>query len=133
MADAARVLLVEDSPATAHAARRRLEARGLVVDVVSTLAAALAAASATEYRMLIVDLTLSDAKGVEAVVALAKVSHGGMIVYTGDPTAEDAVHAVAVDAGFAVKGEDDIATKVCEILGSDFEQCVADVARDKGR
>ena len=107
-----RALLIEDNPADAHSLGELLReagARGIHLTHVSTLDAALERLSAAEFDVALVDLSLPDACGVEAVVHL----HGSfpslpLVVLSGlddEATAARAVREGAQD--YLVKGQAD--------------------------
>ena len=59
------VLVVEDDPAIADAVRRRLESEGYTVDVVHDGQAAVEAAAATVYDLVVLDVMLPRLDGIE--------------------------------------------------------------------
>jgi PAS domain S-box-containing protein len=64
------ILIVEDNPVTRQMVRLTLEQRGYSVNEASTGAAALTSVSSTQYSLVILDLFLPDADGIDLVSRL---------------------------------------------------------------
>lgn len=89
------VLLVEDDAALRHALRAVLEARGLRVVEADTGAAGLAAFEAEEFQLVVMDLSLPDANGLDVLAAMRKRDALlPTLVITGEPTVEAAQRAL---------------------------------------
>src|SRR6267143_774013 len=82
-----RILLLEDDPTFAELVRTQLRRMARVdsrLDVVGTLADALAKLASDTYGLVLADLNLPDSKGLETVEALAQAGEQLVIVLTGD-------------------------------------------------
>lgn len=105
----ARVLLVEDNPGDALLVREALDAdpHRWEIDHVSRLAAAAAALRSGEPDVVLLDLSLPDATGLEGVTQLARVAPDvPLVVLTGASDASSGARAVAQGAqDYLLKGE----------------------------
>jgi DNA-binding NtrC family response regulator len=94
-----RVLLAEDEPTSALAVRRFLESRGHEVTVCETGEAAMRALAEAEWDVLLLDLKLPDAEGVDILEKVRK-EHGELqtIIVTGHADVESAIHTMRLGA-----------------------------------
>ena len=93
-----RLLVVEDEPRIVEVLRAALGRAGFVVDAVTTVADARAAAPLVAYDAVILDLGLPDGDGMELLVALRRAGNRVPVLVL---TARDAVEArvTGLDAG----------------------------------
>lgn len=84
-----RILLVEDHPDTARILHRLLERGGYAVETANDVAGALALAASTRFDVLVSDLGLPDASGVELMQRLRSQSAIKGIAMTGYGMEED--------------------------------------------
>lgn len=106
-----RVLVVEDNPGDALLLRRRLSCMGecsFSVVVVERLADALSMLGQRTFDAIVADLTLPDARGIDAVTRLQRMApHLPVIVMSGSSEHELALEAVQLGAqDYIVKGRD---------------------------
>jgi len=127
-----RLLLVEDNPADARVVERHLKDAGLAqvnCEVVQTAAAATERLQKVEYDLVLLDLGLPDATGLEALRALRAVADlTPIIVLTGS---DDYKTAKANETKFSNK----IITREmwCAEEGVDWEDTVEQLAREQDR
>jgi len=98
---ARRILLVEDNPSDAYLVRRSLEAgsRPYFVDHVERLDLALGRVRENDYAIILSDLSLPDALGVDCVDHLCRAApNTGLIVLSGLDDEETAIQAVQLGA-----------------------------------
>jgi DNA-binding response OmpR family regulator len=84
-----RILLCEDHPDTAVALREQLRQVGFATDFAYTTGAAIACATTTQYRAVLVDLQLPDGDGVSLILRLRELPRyrdTPIIVVSADPT-----------------------------------------------
>ncbi len=95
----ARILVVDDEPELADNIGELLEAEGANVRIVASGAAALEAL-ADPFDVVILDVGLPDARGVELVGRIKDAQHGPLevVLITGNASIEDAVAAIETDA-----------------------------------
>ncbi len=98
------ILLVEDDPAVAQVVATALRGRGYPVEVVGTGAAALARASETEPKVVVLDLGLPDIDGVEVCRRLRRWFVEPIVVLSADGDEDRKVTALD-------DGADDYVTK----------------------
>jgi DNA-binding response OmpR family regulator len=100
-----RVLIVDDDREVANLVARELNGQGYAVDTVGLAQHALAAASDTEYALMVVDLGLPDGDGLELVREIRqRGSHTPILVITARRRVEDRVVGL-------VSGADDYLVK----------------------
>ncbi len=100
-----RVLIVDDDREVASLVARELNGQGYAVDTVGLAQHALAAASDTEYALMVVDLGLPDGDGLELVREIRqRGSHTPILVITARRRVEDRVVGL-------VSGADDYLVK----------------------
>jgi diguanylate cyclase (GGDEF)-like protein/PAS domain S-box-containing protein len=103
------LLLVEDDPDHAFLVRRRLtdHALGLRVEHLTTARAAVERAAVGDVRCVVLDLSLPDARGMDAVVALLDAAPGvPVVVLTGLDSDDVGLRALQVGAqDYLVKGQ----------------------------
>ncbi len=93
------VLVVDDSPRTLEVLRRNLASRGLRVLEAQSVAAALELLSDDHVDLLITDLKMPGAGGLDLVRHVRENrADTGVIVVTGYPTVESAVEAIKLGA-----------------------------------
>jgi signal transduction histidine kinase len=83
-----RILLCEDDPDTAVVMRGQLRQIGLATDFAHTAAEALACATATHYRALLIDLLLPDGDGINLILRLREMPEyrdTPIVVVSADP------------------------------------------------
>lgn len=111
MAQASKILIVEDSPGDARLIVEMLADAhsGMVAESVGTLAAALDRLGVAEIDVVLLDLGLPDSQGLETFVRLREVAAGvAIIVLTGNSDIALATQAVQEGAqDFLVKGRVD--------------------------
>ncbi len=91
----ARVLLVEDEPALRRAGARILENAGYTVVQAADGREAMAALAGSRYDVIITDITMPGMTGTELLHAVRQVDPDiPVLLVTGNPTVESAVHAV---------------------------------------
>ncbi len=108
------VLHVEDEPADALLLRRPLERMGWQVTHVETLEAALNALRARRFAVVLSDLSLPDARGLDAVAALLEAApNTAVVVHSGypDPTMERQTLRLGAQE-YVVKGTMDSGTLI---------------------
>ncbi|MET9633852.1 response regulator transcription factor [Lentzea sp. NPDC006480] len=93
-----RALVVEDDPAVQMALVHALRGLGLVTQAVSTAAAALQGAAATEFDVVVLDLGLPDLDGTVALTMLRSVSNAPVIVATARGDEESVVRSLNAGA-----------------------------------
>ncbi len=95
------LLIVDDDEPLRRRLQRAMEQRGYEVTTADTVAAGVAAASASPPAFAVVDLRLGDGSGLDVVAALRKARAGARIIvltgYGNIATAVAAVKAGAVD------------------------------------
>lgn len=96
--ESALVLVVEDDPAIANLVRTALESHGAQVSVAETAAGAIARAAELSPRVILLDLGLPDADGIEVVRRVRTWSQSLPIIVV-SARAEDADKIGALDAG----------------------------------
>jgi DNA-binding NtrC family response regulator len=97
--DATKVLLVDDEPLLGTPLKRALESNGYMVRLAETGAEALEAMDEERYDILLEDLRLPDADGLEIMKeALRRNAHCSAVVITGHGTIERAVEAMKYGA-----------------------------------
>ncbi len=99
-----RILLVEDEPAIAEAVEYALRAEGFDVDSISDGAEALAATTARDYDLLVLDLMLPGVPGLEVCRRLRSKSPVPILIVTAKDAEVDRVLGLEV-------GADDYVTK----------------------
>ena len=105
----ARLLLVEDDPTIAAAAYQKLTGEAHIVDIASTASAARAAIDNAEYDLVILDLSLPDADGMELLQLWRQSARAvAIIVVTARAGIEDKVQGLD-------SGADDYLTKPFEM------------------
>ena len=105
----AQVLIVEDDPTIAAAARERLSGEGYRARVVATAEAARAAIARADYDLVILDLSLPDGDGLELLRRWRQAAkHMPIIAVTARAGIEDKVHGLD-------SGADDYLTKPFEM------------------
>ena len=105
----ARLLLVEDDPTIAAAAYQKLTGEAHIVDIASTASAARAAIGNAEYNLVILDLSLPDADGMELLQLWRQSARAvAIIVVTARAGIEDKVQGLD-------SGADDYLTKPFEM------------------
>ena len=113
-----RILLLEDDPHFADLLRtqlRRLPSVGSRLEVAATLGEALDKLAADSFGLVLADLNLPDASGLQAVEALARSGEQLVIVLTGEPDA--ALRAGALEAGaYDFLSKDDLSAQSLERL-----------------
>jgi two-component system KDP operon response regulator KdpE len=102
--DAVDLLVVEDDPAMATVISAGLAARGYEVKVVTTGAEALKAADDGQHALVLLDLGLPDADGIEVCRRIRRQSNVPIIVLTADGAEDRKVAALD-------QGADDYVTK----------------------
>ncbi|UFZ07979.1 ATP-binding protein [Bradyrhizobium ontarionense] len=83
-----RLLVCDDDPAAAKAIRARLRRVGFMVDFAHTPETAILRTAATRYAVILIDLKLRDADGIDLIVQMrAQPSHSvtPIVVISGDP------------------------------------------------
>src|SRR5215469_3915520 len=104
-----RLLLVEDDPTIAAAAYQKLTGEAHIVDIASTASAARAAIDNDAYDLVILDLSLPDADGMELLQHWRRSGRGvAIIVVTARAGIEDKVQGLD-------SGADDYLTKPFEM------------------
>ena len=102
------VLLLEDDPADARFVKEALKgtcAQNFSIDVVETLAEGLDWLRSTDYALLMLDLNLPDATGLESMRRLNEASTLPIVIISGEEDEQLAVDAVKAGAqDFVVKG-----------------------------
>lgn len=93
----ARILVVDDDPAIRRAVRRTLEAHGYTVQALEGGAALQSKMSAFRPELILLDLVLPDADGIELCGAIRKHSETPIIVLSA--LGDDAKKVEALDAG----------------------------------
>lgn len=96
--ESALVLVVEDDPAIANLVRTALESHGAQVSVAETAAGAIARAAELSPQVILLDLGLPDADGIEVVRRVRTWSQSLPIIVV-SARAEDADKIGALDAG----------------------------------
>jgi DNA-binding response OmpR family regulator len=105
----ARLLIVEDDPTIAAAAYQKLTGEAHIVDIASTAGAARAAIDNAEYDLVILDLSLPDADGMDLLQHWRHSGRGvAVIVVTARAGIEDKVQGLD-------GGADDYLTKPFEM------------------
>src|SRR4051812_49095584 len=89
MPSRAKLLLVEDHPATAQALKMYLETQRYLVEVVGDVASALEAATARAFDLLICDLNLPDGTGWDLMKKLSSKQPVRAIAFTASGADED--------------------------------------------
>jgi two-component system, OmpR family, KDP operon response regulator KdpE len=93
----ARVLVIEDEPQILRVLRVNLRRHGYETDVATSGRAALAAAARRPPALVVLDLDLPDARGVEVIRSLRRWSRAPIVVLSGRTRSRDTVEAL--DAG----------------------------------
>jgi two-component system KDP operon response regulator KdpE len=93
----ARVLVIEDEPQILRVLRVNLRRHGYEADIARSGRAALAAAAQHPPALVVLDLDLPDARGVEVIRSLRRWSRAPIIVLSGRTRTRDTVEAL--DAG----------------------------------
>ncbi len=99
IADAPRLLLVDDDPTFCHVLKRALEARGFEVFVAQNLAEAMALAMESEPEYAVVDLRIGQESGLVLIEQLKKQDENTRIVMlTGYASIATAVESIKLGA-----------------------------------
>jgi two-component system KDP operon response regulator KdpE len=98
------VLVVDDEPQLLRALTMNLSARGYEVTAVATGTAALDAAAATRYDVIVLDLGLPDIDGLAVIRGIRRVSDVPIVVLSARTDSTDKVQALDL-------GADDFVTK----------------------
>ena len=120
-----RILIADASPDFANAARHALRSESLVVEVADTAADAFDRAAATPYAVVVIDLALPDARGMEVLKRLRRQRIAAPILaLTSDPTPEARIEALRL-------GADDCLVK--PVLMAEFAARIHALTRRAGR
>jgi len=93
----ARVLVADDDRATRRLLRTALRAQGYSVFEAATTAAAVAGASAVRPDVIILDITLADGSGIDAIHRLREFVRRPILILS--PSGDEAAKVAALDAG----------------------------------
>lgn len=126
----ARILIVEDEPATSTAMRRLLREHGAFVTVADTLAAGLATIRCERWDVVIVDLRLGDGDGGDVVTEVSEISPGtGIVVCSGYLTPERSVALQRLGAVVYEKGCDGQAAVLVQAIRAALTRARSDWRR----
>lgn len=143
MADAKRVLLVDDETEFLEALAERLEARGLGVDTAERGEVALDRARKRRYDAILLDMAMPGMTGLDTLRGLLEIDANlQVILLTGRATLEQGVEAMKLGALDLIEKPADIAT-IVERIGEaaarkvsledrDIQRTMSDILRKKG-
>ena len=132
MANRARLLLVEDHPATARALKMYLETQGYIVMHAGNVASAINAAKTESFNLFICDLSLPDGTGWDLMKKLSSNGPVRAIAFTASDSYEDIARSKKV--GFlkhVVKGcaGEELTAVIDEVLKTEPKPTPSRVAK----
>ena len=135
MEAAAKILLVEDNPGDARLIREAVSGIERTLTHVTSLGQAIAHVSEAPVDLVLLDLGLGDASGLQVVERMRAATHAPIVILTADDSYEVAMKALDLGADdFIVKSEIHEST-VERVIGYTFErrELRAELERSKSR
>ena len=131
MFPAPRLLIIDDEPQLRNMLRRVFEGEGYAVDVAETGAQGLQRVKDARYPVVLCDVKLPDANGVELTRAIKAAQPGAeVVVMTAFGSIPDAVQAMKNGAfQYLVKGDDN--AKLVPTVSAALEQATAHVEEER--